>query len=809
MSAGTFDLDPDSRAALELDAVLDYAASFAASAPGRALVLALAPSSDPGRLASEHRAIEEASVHLERLGRLLPGRLPEPRTALAALRVEGGAVETVSLRDLASVLLEAADLGRRLGGLPEGSFPALRDLGRELPDLTALARPVVDHVAPDGRISEEASPELRRLRQAIVRTGERLRHQLESFVHDPASASVVRDEFVTQRNGRFVIPVRADAPKGVDGIVHAASSSGQTLFVEPIASVALNNDLVRLQEEEAAERERIVRGWADRLRRAEADVARAVDGIARADGLQARALFGAAISGVRPELAGGAPLALEDVRHPLLDRRLREEGRGAVPLTLTIDPCDRVLVLSGPNTGGKTVALKTIGLAVLMAQSGLPVAAASARLPLFAQLRADIGDHQSIDADLSTFSAHVRTIARCLDEVAPPALLLFDEIGTGTEPGEGAALARAILERVAERRITTVATTHHAAVKAWAFSDPRIDSAALEFDSETLRPTYRVLPGTAGTSAGIDVASRLGLDAALLARARALAGTEAVQAEGMMARLRDLTAEAAERAARLGAAEASLEVERARLAERARAEREKRSEEARRSLDAALASFREDAAREIASVRDARERARLTRAQVRAEGRLRDRARRAVPAEPAARAAPALDAPLAPGRRVRIVSLDREGEVVRVRGERVEVRMGSATFTVRRDDLAAAGPETGAPEKGPGRAAPPGGRLAALAAASRGAGEAEASEAPPLELHLIGRTVDEALPELDRFLDATAREGRTDVRVVHGHGTGRLRSAVRRFLKGHPLVAGFRAGGPGEGGDGATVVTLR
>ncbi len=800
MSApGAFDLDPETRRVLELDAVLEYASSFASSAPGTARLLALRPIADARALDADHAAVDEAGQHVVGHGRLLPARLPDPAPALEPLGREGMQVDPLPLRELAVVLLEAADARRRLAALPGEGFAALRALGREIPDLTALARPVVTHVTPDGRLEDGASPELARIRQAIARVGERLRRQLESFLHDPSSATVVRDDFVTQRNGRFVIPVRADAPKAVEGIVHAASSSGQTLFVEPIASVALNNDLVRLLEEEAAERDRVVRGWAERFRARLPEVEAAVSGIAELDGLQARALFGRAIEGVRPRLLAGAPVDLRGVRHPLLDRRLKEQGAGCIPISIAIDPYDRVLLISGPNTGGKTVALKTVGLTILMAQSGLPVAAEAATIPVFGQMRADIGDHQSIDADLSTFSAHVRAVTRALSEARTPALFLFDEIGTGTEPGEGAALAQAILERLLARGITAIATTHHAALKGWAFSDERVLSAAMEFDPETLRPTYRVLPGVAGASAGIEVASRLGLDPAIIDRARSLFGESAGTAERMMTRLRELTAEMSHLTESLRDREAALEAERRRVEAEAREESQRRREESARTLDTALREFRRQSQQELLTIADARERAKAERAHVKAEGRLRETLRATTTA-----AAPRAPFTPVPGARVRIVSYDREGEIVSVRGETIDVRMGSATFSVKRADLAPVEPA------GPPPAPAARGKLAALLAGRSRAPLPERSAAErPRELHLLGHTVDEALPEVDRFLDAASVEGCTEVRIVHGHGTGRLRVAVRGHLRGHPQVETFRPGAPNEGGDAATVVTLR
>jgi DNA mismatch repair protein MutS2 len=792
------DLDAASRDALELSAVLAYAASFASTTPGRRLLVSALPSSEATELIAEHAAVAEAGGHLLRFGRLLPAGVPDPEPAREGLAIEGAVVEPLRLRDLASALIEAGYLRGRLTGIEGDGFPALRSLGGAIPNLSALAQVVADHVAPDGRIEDGASPELRRIRVAIAKTGERLRRQLEAFVSDPAAAAVVRDDFVTQRNGRFVIPVRADSPHPVDGIVHAASSSGQTLFVEPMASVALNNDLVRLAEQEAAESEQVLRGWTERFRLVRGEIDAAIDGLARADTLQARALFAREIEGCRPELAPGAPLRLVDVRHPMLDRRLKEHGARCVPVSIEIDPFDRVLVISGPNTGGKTVALKTAGLACLMAQCGLPVAARAAALPVFRQLRADIGDHQSMDADLSTFSAHVRAVSSYLAEAAAPALFLFDEIGTGTEPGEGAALAQAVLERLLSLGVTAMATTHHAKLKTWAFTEDRVVSAAMEFDEATLRPTYRVLIGAAGSSAGIDIASRLGLDPSLVARARELVGSVGVSAETQMSRLRELTAESEARLQGLKRREEELDAKRAEVTATARLSLERQGAESRRALDQALEEFRAEARREVASIQDVKERARVERAQLRAEGRVRAslhaRQQAIAPRTVADSGAPLV---VAPGARVRIVSLGREGEIVSVRGDRIEVRMGAATFAVAREDVAAPDAESPKVVSKPAVAGRPRTYVDDI------------HDGPAIELHLLGQTVDEALPSLDRFLDASVRSGRTEVRVVHGHGTGRLRLAVRAHLKGHPQVGAFRPGGAGEGGDGATVVTLR
>jgi DNA mismatch repair protein MutS2 len=469
-------------------------------------------------------------------------------------------------------------------------------------------------------------------------------------------------------------------------------------------------------------------------------------------------------------------------------------------------------VISGPNTGGKTVALKTVGLAILLSQCGIPVPARRAACPPGAWIRADIGDRQSIEADLSTFSGHVRSAAAWLREVEAPAWVLFDEIGTGTEPTEGAALAQALLERFAARGVACVATTHQAALKTWAFSSDVAASAALEFDEEALRPTYRVLMGAAGASAGLSVARRLGLDPGVLDRARELAGGEGRRAEDAMARLRERTADLERRLELQGEAEAELELRREEVESRLEREGARLRREAARELETVLEEFRREAKRALAEIADTKLRARLEREQTRSESRLKS----ALAAKERALARPRSEKPEAPerpfepvpGAAVRILSLDREGVVLSIRDDRAEVRMGNATFAVRRADLAP-------PGAAPGKAAPaaaPRGLAASLASLRQGPSRDEAPlgmPTPPLELHLLGRTVEEALGEVDKFLDDASRAGRTEARIVHGHGTGRLKAAIRAFLKGHAHVDAFRPGEPREGGDGATVVTLR
>jgi len=803
--SANLDLDDASRAALEFDELLEWVASFARSAAGAERVVAVSPSAEAQTVRTRLEAVYEIRVCLQEGGALIPGRPPDSRAAVAALRVEGTQLDGKTARDLATVLDTAWGVGGRLRRLAGASFPHLRRLGTEMADLRAESEVVLRGTDGEGRLLDHASPELHRLRLRVGRVGERLRSMLQRFVKDPRSEAVVRDDFVTQRNGRFVVPVRTDAPRAVRGIVHASSSSGATRFVEPLESVELNNELVRLIEDEREEQRRILASWSSALRARLPEIEESLGGLARVDALQARGRFADACRAVTPRVFPEAPFRLEGLRHPLLHRRLSQEGGECVPATLELDPADQVLVLSGPNTGGKTVALKAVGLAVLAAQSGIPLLAQGAELPLFRQVRADIGDHQSIEADLSTYSAHVRAVAEAIRAPAPPALFLFDEIGTGTEPTEGAALAQAVLESLLRPGITTVATTHLGPVKVWAVTSDGAACAAMDFDPETLVPSYRIIMGAAGRSAGLDIAERLGLAEGVVSRARSLLDPRLREADDYLRRLREALEEAEGRAEELRRAESELADRRRRWEGKAEEEVARRRRQADDRLDRALEEFRREARKEVASLRDPGQRSQAERRRVRADRRVsaaraRHRADLGGSEPTGPEGSPVDPARLAPGDRVWVRGLGRAGELEQVEGEVAAVRLGGMTFRVAVDDLRL-------PPEGD-RSTVSRGVRREITVSTAGVGAGSGS-ARPRELMLVGRRVDEALDELDRFIDGARVAGHDEVRVVHGHGTGRLRAAVRRFLRQHPAVESHRAGREREGGDGATVVTLR
>lgn len=809
MSDRFVDLDEESRGALDFDVLLGVVAGYAVSEEGRRRVRGLRPLRDGAAVRREQESVGEVVREVGANGRLLPVGLPDPLPALAALEIEAARASTLELRDLARVLLGAAALRGRLLRLAEKGSPRLRAMGRELSDLRGEARPIADCVEPDGRIADGASPELGRLRRAVAGTSEAIRRRLEGILREPGSAGAFRDDYVTERNGRFVIPVRSDRARSVRGIVHGVSSSGATLFVEPLETVEMNNELVRLREQELEEQERVLRAWMARLRERLSEVRQTVERVLELDSLQARALFALRTGAEIPLLEEGGPLELAGIRHPLLDRKLQEQGGRAVPFDLRLEPPDRVLVVSGPNAGGKTVVLKTIGLAVLMAQSGIPVTARRARLPLYAQVKADVGDRQSIEADLSTFSAHVQAVSSVLSELVTPSLVLLDEVGTGTEPSEGAALAQAILERLRRPGVTAVATTHLGRLKAWALTADGAATAAMEFDEAALRPTFRLVAGVAGVSAGISIAERLGLDPGVIARARAVVASEDRDAESALGRLHELLRETEARKEELARRREELARERERGRLEVEAELARLRGWAREEIEATVRGFRQAARSELEALRDRAEHDRLSRLASRAEARLRDELRKeAARHEPNLRdgqrptaGAETFPGELRPGTRVRVLSLDREGEIVGVRKDRVELRLGAVSFSASRCDVVPVPAGTG--QGGEGARTP-------RATAAEAAGEtAELRGCATRDLLLLGRKIEEALEEVDRFLDSAALDGMTEVRLVHGHGTGRLRLAVRRHLSGHPLVASYRPGRPSEGGDGATVVRLR
>jgi DNA mismatch repair protein MutS2 len=784
---------------LELPEILERLASVAASEPGRASCLALAPASEPGEVERRQALTAEAVRLLDESAEPELAGVRDVRRDVG-IAARGSTLDTASLRAIA-VSIDAGVATRAAIGAVEG-VPGLAQLACRIePSLGQVSEPIVRAVEDDGAgLRDTASPTLRRLRRELREGRGRIAERLRALARDPSLREHLSEGFVTERAGRPVLALRASARGAVPGIVHDSSGSGQTLFVEPFAVVEDSN---RLREAESAEREevaRILRELSTTVGdRAEAIVV-LVDAVGAVDLALARGVLSRRWRGT--PVTPGDGVALRGARHPLLD------PASAVPIDFA--PGDlRAVVLSGPNTGGKTVALKTLGLAALLHQCGLRPPADHAELPVFDQVLADIGDEQSIAMSLSTFSGHVRNLVSILDRATDRSLVLLDELAAGTDPVEGAALARALLARLTAQTRLTVVTSHYPELKEWASATPGVANAATGFDPETEEPLYRIALGRPGTSHALRIAARLGLPPSLVDEARAqvvperlriaelLAETERAEeqaaAEREQAAGARLAAEEDRRAAEARVLELEREIERVRASaqterERALAATEQELSETRTELDALRAEIR--AARRLE-----RERRRATTPKALAKERERDRRLGAASdrAAEVARALRAADeplpitAPLAPGDPVIAPALGVRGTIDEiVRDDAVVVGRGGLRVRVpvarlRPDrDAEAAAPEDGVTVRAP------------------------APTHAPSELDLRGRTAQEAREAVRSFVDAAALAGRDELRVIHGRGTGAIRAAVRDELARHPLVSSHEP----DSADGATVVRL-
>src|ERR1700676_3056098 len=525
---------------LEFDKLRELLRLRTTCAPGKRAVDALEPSTDRAALEGGFAHIREAREWLRAGSELGFGGLADPQGWLEHLEGAGVVLEPAELLDAAS-LLDAAGWLRLQFREEDAKFPLLAARAATLTDCRDVLGAIRRSILPNREISDDASPALRRIRGSIAQTRDSIQKTLKQILRSRNADA--GEDYVTLRNDRFVIPVRAENRRSVPGIVHGTSGTGQTVFLEPFETVETNNQLVQLAEEEAAEIVRILRELTERLQALRGPLIAATGTIAELDSVFARARFARDFDAAMPEFTAQSELRLEAARHPVLEDKLRRENRAIVPMTLALGGDERVLVISGPNTGGKTVALKTTGIAVLSAQSGIPVAAQRAVLPLFDRVLVDIGDEQSIAADLSTFSAHMLNLKSMLAEATPKSLVLVDEMGTGTAPEEGAALAVALLEEFRAKNCIVLATTHHDRLKTYASTTPGVVNAAVEFDDVNLRPTYRLMVGVPGGSSGIAIAQRLGLASSIIDRARSLLAPESREAADLIAYLHRSRAE--------------------------------------------------------------------------------------------------------------------------------------------------------------------------------------------------------------------------------------------------------------------------
>ncbi len=793
-------MDARSIALLEFPAVRARLAEKTSFDPSRRLAEALVPSDDPVLVARALDETDQARALLQDRPGVGIGAAHdiEPWISRAS---RGGRLDPAQFLEITETLDSAARLATSLA---DERRALLRDLGRRLHPLPALRGTLARSFDPAGELLDTASPRLGPLRAGVRVAYDRLRRRLDALVGSELGGAL-QEPIVTLRNGRYVVPVRADARSKVKGIVHDASGSGQTLFVEPLVVVELGNAWREAQAAADEEEGRILDELSSLVGANGTLLRETLEALAQFDFWAAKANLAAELDGVRPELADRPEVILLSARHPGLSGRV-------VPIDLRLGDGYTALVITGPNTGGKTVALRTLGLLCLMHQAGLHVPAATgSRLPVLRDVFADIGDEQSIAQSLSTFSGHLRSIIRIVEHAGPGTLVLLDELGAGTDPTEGSALAQALLDHFIRSGALVAATTHYAEIKVYAHETAAARNASVEFDLESLTPTYRLTIGLPGGSQAFAIAERLGLPEAIVADARSRL-TENQQAfESTLASIRQQEGEIA------------VAVERARVAESRATESMRAADEerrkARKERDEAVKAARDEAERLVAGLRTdvAGIRQRLERETVTAPA-IDDamaRTERTLGRLPSA-AEPVIE-PVEPppprtwrlGDRARSRTGGWEGRIAALEkgGTRATLEAGGMRVSV---DVADLEPAIGGGDGDGGGSGRSGGSRGGRDASASGVGALQLSRARSVasSLDVRGARVDEALEALASYLDDAALAGLEQVLIIHGLGTGALRDAVRTQLADHPLVKSFRAGERGEGGDGATIVRL-
>jgi DNA mismatch repair protein MutS2 len=793
---------------LEFDNLRELLRQRTTCAPGRRHLDALEPSTNRTELEAAFALIREAREWLRAARELGFGALSDPQAWLAKLEGPGLVLEASEFLD-ANSLLETSTWLRQQFREESAKFPLLAAKASSLADLRDLQQAIRRCVLPDGEISDDASSALRRIRASILQTRDSVQKALKQLLRSRQAEA--GEDFVTLRNDRFVIPLKAEHRRSVPGVVHGASGTGQTVFVEPFETVEANNQLVQLSEDEAAEIFRILRELTERLRSGLRPLQFAAETIAELDSIFARSRFARDFDACIPEFSSEPELRLESARHPVLEDKLRRENRAIVPMSFALGGEERLLVISGPNTGGKTVALKTTGIAVLSAESAIPVAAQRAVLPLFDRVLVDIGDEQSIAADLSTFSSHMLNLKAMLAAASPNSLVLADEMGTGTAPEEGAALAVALLEEFRKIGCFVLATTHHDRLKTYASTTPGIVNAAVEFDEINLRPTYRLMVGVPGGSSGIAIARRLGLADSIIEHARSLLTPEAHEAAELIAYLHRSRDELDRLRTQMAEEREQLEKERQKLRAEWVDRQKQRIAELEQKFGEMQKRFDENVSHVVEAVKDRDLRAQLEKSTRRKMQDVRGEAKDELNAALVQTIADSqkdlgiksgsservnLEA-LQPGAKILVRGFSKPVILRRVEGSSAEIEAGPLRMKVALDEIT--GIEGTAPGKVPVSPTPRE-NITVTSAGGENAGD---------EINVIGMTVEQASERVDKFLDEAALAQRPTVRIIHGHGTGALRKGLNAFLKSHPLVQRAQFESEDHGGKAITVVELR
>jgi DNA mismatch repair protein MutS2 len=791
---------------LDFPLILERLAQHTSFSAGRKLALSLQPTPVFAEVRQRMQETREARYLLDAHEGVSLGGVHDIRPQ-AHQATRGAILQPPDLLDIENTLRAGRRVRRVLARL-EGQVPSLADMASRIEPCEGLADEIGRCINGQGEVVDQASAKLSRVRREMRVAYDRLQERLNRIITNSRNATYLQEALITQRSGRFVIPIKADFKGRIPGIVHDTSSSGATVFIEPLSVVEMGNQWRQLQIEEQKEIERILAEISAHVADLADELSWTVEALAELDLALAKARYANAIDASEPEMVPfraarprpeaepyasfthpGSTLDLRQARHPLLNPQT------VVPIDVSIDAEYFILVITGPNTGGKTVSLKTVGLMAAMAQSGLhlPVADGSS-LSVFEGIYADIGDEQSIEQSLSTFSSHLTNLVQILSRADGRSLLLLDELGAGTDPVEGSALARALLSHLLARRITTLVATHYSELKAFAHTTPGVENASLKFDLETLSPTYQLVIGLPGRSNAFAIAERLGLNPEVVRAARGLVSPEDLETESLLAEIqqahqdavvaRDEAARAQRKAAELehhlSARLAAIEGERAAILGEARAQSRREIEQVRAELETLQAELTEHKSQATLGEEWL--------AQARA--RLEDQERAAAPPPPAPPPEDIrLPGEIEVGDTVWVAGLGTTGQVTALDGDSAEVQVGTFGVHVETRDLERRGRRK--PAETPPRQPTIGSR-----------------PSPGMELDLRGQRVDEILPRVEKYLDEAFLAGLPYVRIIHGKGTGALRQAVQQELRNHPLVQSYRAGEEGEGGSGVTVAYL-
>ncbi len=786
---------------LELNKILDRLSSFTTFSAGADLAHALMPAARLEDAQQWQRETGEArTMFANQINISTAGARDVREPAISAAR--GVMLEAQTLLDIRSTLRRATTLRRTVGRM-KGQYPLLSDLVNGAEECNALQEEIARILDENsGTVKDSASPQLAIIRRDLKVAFDRLQTKLQRMVTASSNQPMLQEPLFTMRNGRYVVPLKADYKGKIPGIVHDSSASGATLFIEPLETVELNNKWRELQLDEEKEVRRILLAVSEMVGHEADAIVRSVDVLAYLDLILAKARYAEALHAVEPDLVEFSPKAnpdhpgssirLKGARHPLLSGNV-------VPIDVEFDPNTWILVVTGPNTGGKTVSLKTVGLSCLMAQCGLHIPAEEAQLTVFRGIYADIGDEQSIEQSLSTFSSHMTNTIQILREADEHSLVLLDELGAGTDPAEGSALARAILTYLLGHHVTTMVTTHHPELKIYSVETPGVRNASVEFDLQTLAPTYRLIVGLPGRSNALAIATRLGLNQSIVENARSMVATEDLIADDLLDEIhrtredirrqqqitRNLRDEAEEERAELSARLSSAEDERRNVIAAARRDMQKELDDFRREVKRLRSEMREaslplEALREVQAAVDRVER--------NLNAPIADELD--IPAEtdwrPRLNDAVWLETLKAEGT---VVELDREEAMVQIGSLKVRAKLRELRQPTKAEKKVTKRKHSSAYEKVDEIAAP---RIAS----------------PGLDLDLRGLRVEEAINKLDEYIDAAYMSGLPFARIIHGKGTGALRKAVLERVRQHTLIARVVAAPPKEGGDGVTIIYL-